>query len=132
MFKSQHLLKLYEDVKNETQTMRRCMISGLDVDEKTGIQLGCGHEFRAEFFAKIRYKKACPYCGKCFDPEAVKKKCSSCDRETMLMAGKCSRCMKGRCKGITKSKSKTQCRNIANKNGYCSRHCDQVAASFIS
>ena len=120
MFVDDKLNKLLNEIENETKTINKCLISRLDVTNKNGITLSCGHQYRIEYLKKNRINE-CPYCGRIYHLHLYEKKCKECDKMTLTDSELCSKYSKDRCSFILINKK--QCGNSAKNNSiFCYRH----------
>jgi hypothetical protein len=120
MFSNEKLRKLLNEIESETKTINKCLISRLDVNNKNGITLACGHQYRVNYLKKNRTNE-CPYCGKSYHLELYEKKCKLCDKLTLTDNELCTKHSKEKCTFIRTNKK--QCGNSAKNNGvFCHLH----------
>jgi len=116
----QHFTHLIDQIKKESNSERRCLISGIDLTEMNTLQLPCGHEYSMGAFKRIFNKRKCPYCLTSYDTNTMVKNCTTCNKQTILHSSRCKSCLIPTCSALTKAGS--PCKNKSKFNGKCSKH----------
>lgn len=96
MFRSESLNKLFQEIKNQSNSNNKCLISKLDLYDNNTVTLECGHSYRINYFSKLINKKilTCPYCNFKFTRESIEKKCTICDKKTISNLSLCNKHLK--------------------------------------
>lgn len=96
MFRSESLNKLLQEIKNQSNSDNKCLISKLDILDNNAITLECGHSYRIDYFSKLIKKKnlSCPYCNFKFTRESIEKKCKVCNKTTISNLELCNKHLK--------------------------------------
>jgi hypothetical protein len=131
-FKNPAIIKLVSAIRAEMKGDLRCLISRLEINEKTMVVLPCKHTFHVDYYAPVRRKRRCPYCNSEYDPSLLEKECHhhDCSEVTSVQNGFCKKHNKPTCCfEITRGKNKGRvCGKICENNAtLCNRHKDKHA-----
>lgn len=133
-FTKPHLLKLIESIRSESAGEgEKCVISKLAVDSTNSVRLPCNHCVHIDFFASVRKKQKCAYCGRVFNIQLIERPCvvSSCCSLTPIQNERCKQHNRPLCTFIlTRGKNKGHpCRKKCSKHGMCEFHFGREQAS---